>query len=101
MIVSAEPGAETHRGEPGREPAPVGEPLQRIADAGAVHGAGADAADRRGRRTASGSESATEFITQETPTSTLEITTTMRGPILVDEISFDRHEPRFRQDENA
>ena len=41
-------GAESHRGQPGRQSAAIRKPLERVADAGAVHGAGADAADCRG-----------------------------------------------------
>ena len=41
-------GAKAGRGQPGAQTAPVGEPFQRVADAGAVDRAGADPADRRG-----------------------------------------------------
>jgi len=40
--------AEACRGQARRQSAPTGEPLHRVADARAVHGAGADTAEHRG-----------------------------------------------------
>src|SRR5205823_3907368 len=40
-------GAESHRGQSRSQPAPIGEPLERVADACAVYGPCADATDDR------------------------------------------------------
>ena len=91
-------GAETGRGDAGGEAALVGKPFQRVADAGAVDAAGADARDdhaeieavERGRlgvdRPSDGAEDAADENDEA-------------RAVFIDEPAFDRHQPGFEQHE--
>ena len=91
--------AEAGGGEAGGEAAAVGEPLERVAYAGAVHGAGADAADRRGdvehgqrvgERVHYPADAAKQTANEDDGA----------RPEFIDEVALDRHEPGFGKHEN-
>ena len=92
--------AEARRGQSGGEAAPVGEPFQRVADAGAVDRAGPDAADRGGdieegqrigdrvHRPGDADQHAADQHDD-------------LGAEAIDEPALDRHQPGLRQHEDA
>jgi hypothetical protein len=93
------PRAEARRSNAGREPSTIREPLERVADAGAVHRARAHAANgcreiqhrqRRGIGVHHPRDRAQEAAYDDHRTRS----------VLVDEIAFNRHEPGFGHHEN-
>ena len=93
-------GAKPGGGEASGEAATVGEPFQRVADAGAVDRAGADAADRRGE--IEQGERVRHGI--QRPGGAAEYAADHHhglGAIAVDEPALDRDQPGFHDDEDA
>jgi hypothetical protein len=92
--------AKSRRGNAGGEAALVGKPFQRVADAGAVDAAGADAGDdhpeieavERGRFGVDRPADATEHATDQHH---------QARAVFVDEPAFDRHQPGFEQHEQG
>ena len=92
--------AEAGGGQPRGQPAPVREPLERVAHAGAVDRAGANAADRRGdieqrranRPTNSSPRRCRRGCRPPAPPARAEA---------VDEVALDRHQPRLGEHEDA
>ena len=92
--------AKTRRGQAGGQAALVGEPFQRIADAGAVDRAGADAADRggdveHGERTHIGVQHPRD-ADQHAADHHDDL-----GAVAVDEPAFDRHQPGLGEHEDG
>ena len=93
-------GAESRGGQAGGEPAQVGKPFERVADASAINSAGTDAGERRGdkelpKRTGEGIQgpgAGHEYAAERHDDARAET---------VDEPAFDRHQPCFGRDEDA
>jgi hypothetical protein len=98
--VSAEPPPKPAGGEAGGQAALVGEPFQRIADAGAVDAARADAGDDLGD--VEGGEAG--GIGVDHPADAAQDAADENHearPVLVDEPTLDRHQPGLEQHERV